>query len=307
MNAIPRPRGMPWAADSGKRRTRWTRDRCETDARRGECASSILVHRVSLRDPARRERSGHVGKARVYSKSDLEAHEALRNYRISIGLDPEIPSGPNPMFSTMGEWIDGLAAYQMFITCTFRPIRRRWGNPRGFAALENTVKNPRIVSGFRTHRSTDFQSSLASRSPSLQYVTGFYERFICSLQRDLRCHLSYFVGFESGVASGMNHFHAFVSLARADAPFDFWRKGIWAWLHRHAGRSLVLPFEKDRGAGWYLAAAYVGKRPLGWDVHIHGRTHRARRPKPGGHALSVVPSAFCGRDHFHLSLPRWHR
>lgn len=245
--------------------------------------------------------------ATVFSRQDLEAHEALRNYRLSIGLDPELPRASNSVFLAQGEWIDRLAPWEMFITATFRPVRRRWGNPRGFAAVESIVTDAHRASMFRSLRSTDFQTSLASRSPSPQYVSGFFDRFIHSLQEDLKCRLSYFVGFEAAPLSGMNHFHALISTARADAPFDFWRKGVWAWLHRQAGRSLVLPFEKDRGAGWYLAAAYVGKRPLGWDVHIHGRTHLMRRPNPGGHRLPVVPSAECPRDCFHLSLPKWHR
>jgi hypothetical protein len=248
-----------------------------------------------------------VERAKIYSRPDLEAHEALRTYRTSIGLAPELHGVPNPVFSKLGGWIDGLAPWEMFTTTTFRPVRRRWGNPRGFAAVENNVKDPRQISGFRTLRSTDFASSLASRSPSPLYVSGFFDRFISSLQRDFCCRLNYFVGFESGVTTGMNHFHALISTARGDAPFTFWRKGVWAWLHRHAGRSLVLPFEKDRGAGWYLAAAYIGKRPLGWDVHIHGRTHLTRRPKPGGHASPIAHSAECGRDFFHMTHTGWHR
>jgi hypothetical protein len=283
---------------------RLSRDRREN----GRSPPSILVHEVCLYGCERARTEGRqVDATRIFSRQDLEAHEALRNYRRSIGLDPELPRVSSPALSRMGEWIDGLAPWQLFITATFRPVRRRWGNPRGFAAVENIVKDARQVSGFRTLRSTDFGSNLASRSPSIEYVKGFFERFIHSLETDLSCRLSYFVGFEAGRISGANHFHALLSTACVDAPFEFWRRGLWQTLYRNAGRALILPFEKDRGAGWYLAAAYVGKRPLGWDVHIHGRTHLTRRPKPGGHALPVAPSALCARDYFHLSLPRWHR
>jgi hypothetical protein len=285
------------------------RDRREIGAEKGLklLPSSYTKCVYTTPTKRRREGNGNVDRARVYSRMDLEAHEALRNYRISIGLEPELPSAPNPMFSKMGAWIDSLSPWDMFITTTFRPVPRRWGNPRGLAAMENKVKDIKQLSNFRTLRASDFDSSLASRSPSPMYVSGFFDRFIESLQKDCSCRLNYFVGFESGVMSGMNHFHALVSTARADAPFDFWRKGIWRSLKREAGRSLVLPFEKDRGAGWYLAAAYVGKRPLGWDVHVYGRTHLTRRPKPGGHAAPVVPSAECRRDLFHMTHTGWHR
>lgn len=245
--------------------------------------------------------------SRFFSRGDLEAHEALRKYRKSIGLEPELPSTPNRMLARMGQWIDGLAPWDLFVTATFRPVHRRWGNPRGFAGVETAVRNPRSISAFRTLRTGDYETRLASRSPSFQYVAGFFDRFIRSLETDLRCRLNYFVGFESGTTSGANHFHALISVSRSEGEFDFWRKGLWMWLYREAGRALILPFEKDRGAGWYLSMAYVGKRPLGWDVHIDGRTHRTRKPKPGGHLPTAFPSAHVQSDLFHLSLPRWHR
>ena len=132
-------------------------------------------------------------------------------------------------------------------------------------------------------------------------------RFIKGLERDLRCRISYFVGFEGGRLSAANHFHALLHVAKLSAPFELYRRGIWNWLYKHAGRAEVLPFIKDLGAGWYLTASYIGKKQLGWDVHIYGQTARQRRSRPGGRAAPVAASAHMSRENFHNSLQRWHR
>ena len=251
-------------------------------------------------------------RVRIYSKQDLDAHEALRKYRESIGLPPEIPKEPDPKFLEMGAWIDGLAPWDVFVTTTFRPIVRRSGNPLGFAHLETVLQKPSGITTFRAVSiagisKQSLSTKLASISPSQLYVQGFFLRLIDSLERDLHCRISYFVGFEAGRLSGANHFHALLSLARSDGPFEFYRKGLWNWLFKKAGRSEVLPFIKDKGAGWYLTASYVGKKPLGWDVHVYGRTHKQRRPKRGGRAEPIAASVDMSRENFHKSLQRWHR
>ena len=76
---------------------------------------------------------------------------------------------------------------------------------------------------------------------------------------------------------------------------------LWGYLHRTAGRSLLLPFDPGRGAGWYVAAAYVGKKQLGWDVSVGDVARRPRSPTKGG-SLDLMKSAEVGRDFYHMTL-----
>jgi hypothetical protein len=282
----------------------------------GGTDSSILVHRVCLegRDGNVEFNEGQrlIRKIRFHSEQEWSALEGLRKYRESIGLPPDLPLRTDPRFREMGAWVDGIAAWEIFLTTTFRPVIRRWGNPKGFAHLESIVDKPSAHSSLQRIATVgistgDIKSRLLSASPSALYVEGFFHRFIRSLENDLHCRISYFVGFEAGKFSGTNHFHALLALSRAEGDFEFYRRGLWNWLFKNAGRSQVLPFLKDRGAGWYLTAAYVGKKQLTWDVHIDGKSHRTRRSKPGGRLDSIVPSPDLPRDSFHQSLQRWHR
>ena len=248
----------------------------------------------------------------LFFKLDLEAFAALRSYRRAIGLDDSAPVQllPNQVFQEMGAWVDSLCRFDLFVTATFRPVTRRYANPRGLALVEGAALSEAPVTSMdgpvlRGLSSTDFGIRLASHSPSRGYVEGFFHKFRRRLQRDLKSPVRYFVGFEAGRLSGANHFHALLGAARLR---DSSRKELFEWLFKNAVRSLVLPFEPARGAGWYLAAAYVGKRPLGWDVHVPGRTHLIPRPSGaicGGH--EVVRSAELPRPFFHMTHPRWHR
>src|SRR5262249_51876267 len=156
------------------------------------------------------------------------------------------------------------------------PIIRRRRNSRGFAAIETSLKDPSVTS----LRASDFTERLSSHSPSEGYVQRFFQDWMQRLGNGLAARVDFFVGFEAGCVSGANHFH---SLLAADGLREQMRleaelllrareRGksvqefvlneellLWGYLYRTAGRSLVLPFDPGRGAGWYIAAAYVGK------------------------------------------------
>jgi hypothetical protein len=247
----------------------------------------------------------------------------IGDYRHSVGLEDSSTMSPDVLeakitaaakrqaFAALGAWIDRLRRWDIFVTCTFRPIVRRDSNRCGFARQELGLKDyarlPLFVDAEKSFRSLgarDFELRLVSRTPSENYVRGFFNRFRLKLQRDLGTPISFWTGFEAGPISGQNHFHALIG---GRGLRDSRRTELWEWLHRHAGRSLVLPFEPDRGAGWYLALAYVGKRPLGWDCHVHGRSRLTRTPTVCGGGRDVVRSASMPRSFFHATCQRWHR
>jgi hypothetical protein len=259
----------------------------------------------------------------IFSRLDCEAMQALANFRRLVGVDdgamltPAIveaaiaSTSKRQAFLEIGDFVDGLRRWDLFATVTFRPLVRREANPRGLARLELAVKNYERLPLFRGAEQNypqlscrDFEYRLASRTASENYVRGFFDRFRRKLQRDLGTPVSYFVGFEAGPSSGQNHFHA---LLGARGLRDIRRRDLWEWLHANAGRSLILPFERERGAGWYLAVGYVGKRPLGWDCHVHGRLRLRRKPTGNAGGRDVVPSADMERPFFHATCPRRHR
>jgi hypothetical protein len=152
----------------------------------------------------------------------------------------------------------------------------------------------------RTVGARDFTSRLASHTPSEGYVQRFFNDWTEKLTAALLSRIDFFVGFEAGRTSGANHFHALLAADELRDQLDketellrrYREKGkslqdylrnedllLWGYLYRTAGRSLVLPFDSNRGAGWYIAASYVGKNQQGWDVSIGNRALIRRRPK----------------------------
>lgn len=270
-----------------------------------------------------------MGQVQIYSRLDQEAQKSLQDYRISIGLPGIGEFQRPPKIEQIGAWVDALAyeklrrPWDIFVTGTFRPIVRRWRNPRGFAAIETSVREPSLTS----LQARDFTERLSSHSPSEEYIRRFFDEWIQRLSDGLSTRVDFFVGFEAGRVSGANHFHSLLAaeglreqmtlegelLLRAREA----RKSVqefvlneelllWGYLYRTAGRSLILPFDPGRGAGWYIAAAYVGKKQLGWDISVGDQARIPRQPKNGG-AVDVAKSASLTRDSYHMTLTRWHR
>jgi hypothetical protein len=274
-----------------------------------------------------------MGQVQIYSRLDQEAQRSLQDYRVSIGLPAVAEFQRPPKIQQIGDWVDSLAykhlgrPWDIFGTGTFRPIVRRWRNPRGFAAIETSVKDPSVVK----LQASDFTERLASHSPSEEYVQRFFRTWIQRLSERLSEGLSnrvdYFVGFEAGPLSGANHFHALLAAngilrqmsleaellrqyrERGKSAQDFARNEqllLWGYLYRTAGRSLILPFDPGRGAGWYIAAEYVGKKQLDWDISFEDGARPPRSPTKGGNS-DLMKSAELGRDFYHMTLGRWHR
>jgi hypothetical protein len=242
-----------------------------------------------------------MGDVRIYSKLDQEAQKALQDYRLAIGLPPVAEFERPKKIVEIGGWVDGVRSWDVFVTATFRPQVRRWKNPAGFAALETGIAKG--AERRSTLSSSDFTQRLASHTPGMGYVQRFFSAWVQGLTQRLLQRVDYFVGFEAGTQSGANHFHALIA---ADGLRDYSRTELWQDLFTSAGRSLVLPFDPGRGAGWYLAAAYVGKKQLGWDVSVGNRALIASRPiAGGGHDLTSSPAL--PRSSFHSTLGRWHR
>ena len=73
--------------------------------------------------------------------------------------------------------------------------------------------------------------------------------------------VGYFVAVERGTG-GRVHSHGLLRLPDGFTPS---RKSLWgSWRDRY-GRSRVLPYDRERGAAYYVAK-YITKEPLGWDV-----------------------------------------
>ena len=242
-----------------------------------------------------------MGDWRIYSKLDQEAEKGLQNYRLSIGLPPVSEFERPKRIVEIGGWVDSLKPWDLFVTATFRPRIRRWKNPSGLATFENSVTKE--AKRHSTLSGSDFTQRLASHTPALGYVQRFFSGWIEGLTEKLLQRVDYFVGFEAGTQSGANHFHALLS---ADGLRDYSRTELWQELFKSAGRALVLPFDAGRGAGWYLAAAYVGKKQLGWDVSVGNRGLVPLRSARGG-GCDVARSSSAPRWSFHSTLGRWHR
>ena len=214
---------------------------------------------------------------------------------------------PSERFRVTGAWLDGLAPWDIFVTGTFRHRPCLMPGPRSLARMESVpfdgkYSRPATFCGsFPAH---DFSLRPQMRPVSERYVRGTFDRFRRFLQRTLRAPVSYDVGFEAGMISGQAHFHA---LLQARGLREIRRDELWRILFDNFGCALVLPFEPERGAGWYFAAAYVGKRSLGWDVHIPGRSHLRNFPARGGRSASVAPSACLPRSFFRVHPKGWHR
>jgi hypothetical protein len=54
-----------------------------------------------------------VGQVQIYSRLDQEAHKALQDYRISIGLPAVAEFQRPPKIIQIGEWVDALAYQQL--------------------------------------------------------------------------------------------------------------------------------------------------------------------------------------------------
>jgi hypothetical protein len=173
----------------------------------------------------------------------------------------------------------------------------------------------------------DYTERLATRSPPQDYVQLFFCDWTERLARGLRRRVDFFVGFEAGQVSGANHFHALLvadtlreQLEKEAEAFRRERQAgksvrefarnkdllLWGYLYRTAGRSLILPFDPGRGAGWYIAAAYAGKKQLGWDISIGDQALTKSAPTKGG-GVDRTKSAELTRDLYHMTLTRWHR
>lgn len=263
-----------------------------------------------------------MGHLHIAGKLDLEALNAFRFYRERVGLSPEIPNEPKPFFAEIGKWADRLAMeklgqpWDIFVTATFRPVVCEVPNPRGFLSRERYVRRSvrvlsdrgagdvRIISRVQPISEGDFSERILSRTPSAGYVERKFAEFNNLLEARLHTRVSNLVGFEAGKLTGANHWHA---LFAAPALANISRiEELRPFLQKHYGRALVLPFEPERGAGWYLAASYIGKTRLWWaaDVGIGRRVQH--RPKRGA-GVDVALSPELPRDSYHMTLGRWHR
>ncbi len=245
----------------------------------------------------------------IFDKLDAQAFEALRQYRQMIGLAEPVATvtDVNERFRVMGAWLDGLAPWDIFMTATFRYRPRRLPGPGGLARVESIPADGRYArpASFRgSFQLGDFSIRPQMRPAPEQYVRHTFDRLRRFLQRTVRAPVAYDVGFEAGAISGQSHFHA---LLHARGLSEVRRDELWRILYDNFGCALVLPFEPERGAGWYFAAAYVGKRSLGWDLHIPGRSHLHNKPAPGGRAAPVAPSANLERSFFRIHPRGWHR
>lgn len=258
---------------------------------------------------------------------EQEVKESLAKYRESIGMSPEMPSDIRHIrFVQSGEWVDSLATWDLFATITFEPRPRRSPNFRGLACVETRVR--RGAGHNTTLAGADFETALCTTTPGVDGVRTFFSRWVYDvLTPALLTRVDYYVGFEAGRLTGINHIHALLAGQGLRERFiqerDAWRQAkeakiparmfcrnrefvLWPFLFREAGRSKVVPFIPALGAGWYLAATYIGKKPLGWDVSVGNRGLIQHRPARGG-CVDVTHTANLPREILHLTQPGWHR
>jgi hypothetical protein len=243
----------------------------------------------------------------ILDKLDAEAFEALRQYRRMIGLPDAVPTAAqvSERFKVMGRWLDTLARWDLFVTATFRHRPRRLAGPGGLARVELVPSDGQYMRPTsRSFPLCDFSLRPQMRPASEAKVRHTFDRFRRFLQRTVHAPVAYDVGFEAGMLSGQAHFHALLHARRLR---EVRRDELWRILYDSFGCALVLPFEPERGAGWYFASAYVGKRSLGWDLHVPGRSHLRRCPALGGRAAPVAASVNLERSFFHVHPRGWHR
>lgn len=118
---------------------------------------------------------------------------------------------------------------------------------------------------------------------------------------------AYFIAVERGFG-GRVHSHGLLRLPDPPTPR---RKDLWrSWFERY-GRNRVLPYDRERGAAYYIAK-YITKEPLGWDVGGLPRSSvnvlpvegdviriqtRVTPPSQSVHEEDAAPDLFLGHGH----------
>ena len=181
----------------------------------------------------------------------------------------------------MGKFLDSVAPWDLYCHITYRPWPRRYINPRGF--LSPIMDTPSPVRARRLIR-----------------------EFVELLETKINSRVDYFVGEELGK---LGRFHQHILLA-GDGLRDLYRRELWEWWKKRAGRNRIEPFDPGKGAAYYLASAYPAKqtglnahRGLEWDLRVGNRPHISHPPKSGGKII-LVPSVNLSRDFFKCGFSR---
>jgi hypothetical protein len=124
------------------------------------------------------------------------------------------------------------------------------------------------------------------------------------IQRATCKPVGWVIGEDFGRLGGRFHCHSLVT-----GVADQYRKFWWAEAFRRFGRTLIEPFDRERGAAFY-AAKYAAKQLGG--LHFGGTLAGVELsdleiPSSRGGGKTVVTSADLPKTYFRLGLGRWHR
>ncbi len=190
---------------------------------------------------------------------------------------------------TWGDYLDSIAAWDLYMHITYRPFPRQYVNPRGFLSQEMDTPSP-----------------VRARRLFREFIYGDENRDIPGLTQKINSRVDYFYAEELGKL-GRFHQHALLS---GDGLRDVWRKDLHQWWFERAGRNLIEPFNPERGAAFYLAKQYPAKqittndyRGLGYELVVGNRALIRHRPARG-EGVDVLPSVDLERDYFKLGMTR---
>jgi len=197
-----------------------------------------------------------------------------------------------------GEFIAQLAAWDWFLTITFRDRRRDWQwQPQAQGSL---IRGQRVRCSYR--RVLSPSSSFVSPPTQDEAKHGIWDYFE-DIGREAEEPIKWLVAEDFGKVGGRFHCHGLAS-GVGHLNRRFW----WSEAFRRFGRTQIEPFDPKRGAAFY-AAKYASKA-LG-EIHFGG-TLGGKEPTSeplasGGKASPIAPSAELESDLYHMTLGRRHK
>lgn len=178
----------------------------------------------------------------------------------------------------MGGFIDDLGArtaagaWKWFVTLTYRTSNFPWAN--GFP-----IEQPQ---------------------PSPEFVSHFFERMICWIEREVHARVEFFNVHQFGGTGGRLHQHCGLSWP---GLFEYRWRDLQDMLWKNGGFNRILPWKRD--AGFYIGR-YIGRDAERSDWDFRAGRERIRPPVAVGRQV-IAASDDLPSTKFRNILGRWHR
>jgi len=217
-----------------------------------------------------------------------------------------------------GEFIARLAAWDWFMTITFRNWRRVW-EPSSGRMLRvpefNESTRPQIVKcdEERTRYEPDprlnswrptSRSRPSAGPPVPDHALALVRDFLSDLETRACARIGFVIAEEFG-RLGRVHSHLLIT-----GVSSLRRDNTWEEAFKRFGRTTIEPFDPERAAAFYTAkyaAKQLGGLHFGGVVGGIDLTAIEHRPPTPGGGVDVTRSADLPRNYFRNTLRTWHR